>query len=67
MTSSVISSEYLISEGCHVFVDWNQMVLRRLSYGIIMFMESQPHKIWGRYMEKLIRRVVGQTFETQME
>lgn len=44
-----------------MFVDRNQMVLRRLSYGIIMFMELQWHKIWGRYMEKLVRQVVGQT------
>lgn len=48
MTSSVISSEHLISAVWHVFGDRNQMVLTKLSYGIIMFM------VWGRYMDKLL-------------
>lgn len=58
-TSSAISSERLISPVRHVFVDRNQMVLRRLGYSIIMFMESRWHEIWGRYMEKLLRAVLG--------
>lgn len=33
-------------------------LLRRLSYGIIMFMESPRHEIWGRYTDKLLRGVV---------
>lgn len=53
MTSSVISSQHLISVAWHVLVDRKQMVLRRLSYCIIMFMDLQWHKIWSRYLEKL--------------
>lgn len=46
------------------------MVLRRLGYGIIMFMESRWHEIWGRYVEKLHREgVVGlpQTGNVQLK
>lgn len=59
LTSSAISSERLISAAWHVFVDRNQMVLRRLGYGIIMFMEWRRHEIWDRYIEKLLKRSFG--------
>lgn len=67
LTSSAISSERLISAAWHVFVDRNQMVLRRLGYGIIMFMEWRWHEIWGRYIERLLRGVLGQTGVTQLQ